>query len=124
MAKLLLIIKMVLFWFKFASNINMNQEQNNKENVDQEKFYEKLKVELNNVEDFPTNFTYKFIISTENKKIAEIQQVFDGARPQFQMKESKNGKYTSITVVIYALDADQVIYYYKKVGSIDGVIML
>lgn len=89
-----------------------------------EEFYAKLKEELNKVEDFPTNFTYKFIIPTENKKIALIQSVFDDARPQFQMKESKNGKYTSITVVIFALDADQVIYFYQKVGKIEGVIML
>lgn len=50
--------------------------------------------------------------------------MFDGARAQFQNRESKNGKYTSITAVIYALDADQVIHYYKKAGEIEGIIML
>ncbi|MGI9527845.1 MAG: DUF493 family protein [Weeksellaceae bacterium] len=90
----------------------------------QEAFYAKLKKDLNIVEQFPTNFTYKFIVPTDHKKIAEIQAVFDNANPQFQMKESSKGKYTSITAVVYALDADQVIHYYKKVGSIDGVIML
>lgn len=106
----------------------MNKEQNNSQNsqpnVDQDKFYENLKANLDKVESFPTNFTYKFIIPTDHKKIAEIQKVFDEARPQFQMKESKNGKYTSITAVIYALDADQVIHYYKEVGKMEGVIML
>ena len=98
-------------------------EQENKEQQ-QEYFYKKLKEELNKVEKFPTNFTYKFIIPTEHKKIAEVQKIFDDASPQIQMKESKNGKYTSITVVVYVIDADQVIYYYKEVGKIEGVIML
>ena len=40
------------------------------------------------------------------------------------MRESKNGKYTSVTVVIYVIDADQVIHFYKEVGKIEGVIML
>lgn len=104
----------------------MNEEQNSgqEKEINPDEFYTKLKKELNKVENFPTNFTYKFIIPTEHKKIAEIQRVFDDARPQFQMKESKNGKYTSITVVIYALDADQVIYFYKEVGKMEGVIML
>lgn len=98
-------------------------EQENNKQV-QENFYKKLKGELNKVEKFPTNFTYKFIIPTEHKKIAEIQQIFDDANPQFQMRESKNGKYTSVTVVIYVIDADQVIHFYKEVGKIEGVIML
>src|SRR5690606_4642862 len=90
----------------------------------QEEFYEKFKERLNDTTDFPSNYTYKFIVPTDNKRIAEVQRVFDGSRPQFQMKESKTGKYTSITVVIYALDADQVIYYYKSASSIEDVMML
>lgn len=90
----------------------------------QDEFYARLKTELEKVETFPGNFTYKFIIPTENKKIAEIQRIFDEARPQIQMRESKNAKYTSITVVIYAFDADQVIHFYRQVGKIDDVIML
>lgn len=101
-----------------------NNGQDGQRERTEDEFYARLKEELNKVESFPTNFTYKFIIPTENKKIAQIQSVFDDARPQFSMKESKNGKYTSITVVIYAFDADQVIYFYKEVGKIDGVIML
>lgn len=90
----------------------------------QEEFYKTFKERLNDTTDFPSNYTYKFIIPTDNKRIAEVQRVFDEARPQFQMKESKTGKYTSITVVIYALDADQVIYYYKQASSIEDVMMM
>lgn len=89
-----------------------------------EEFYIKLKEELNKVEKFPTDFTYKFIVPTEKETITQIQNIFKGISPKFQTKESKNGKYTSITVIIYAIDADQIINYYKEVGKIKGVIML
>lgn len=106
----------------------MAEEETNKQEKAPERtpeeFYESLKKELTKVENFPSNYTYKFIIPSDNKKIAEIQRVFDDARPQFVMKESKKGKYTSITVVVYALDADQVIHYYKEVGTVKDVIML
>lgn|SRR5690554_3606937 len=105
------------------SNQNSNSSNQPQERSPEE-FYESLKVELNKVTSFPATYTYKFIVPTDHKRIAEIQRVFDEARPQFQMKESKNGKYTSITVVVYLLDAEQVVYYYKEVGKFEGVIML
>ncbi len=98
----------------------MNEEQNK----NQEEFYKKFKERLEDTTEFPSNYTYKFIIPTDNKRIAEVQRIFDGARPQFQMKESKTGKYTSVTVVIYVIDADQVIHYYKEASSIQDVMML
>lgn len=100
----------------------MNKNQSNQKNI--EEFYTNLKGKLDKVEKFPTDFTYKFIIPTSHKTIAKIQKIFDGTRPKIHTKESKNAKYTSITVVIYALDAEQVIHYYKEVGKIEGVIML
>lgn len=96
--------------------MNANEEQQN--------FYKKLKENLNSVQKFPGEYVYKFIIPTNNKTIAEIQRVFDGTNPIITTRESKNAKYTSLTVAIYALDADQVIRYYKGVGQIKDVIML
>ncbi|WP_286776787.1 DUF493 family protein, partial [Sphingobacterium sp. UBA2074] len=50
--------------------------------------------------------------------------VFDDTGAQFDFKDSKTGKYTSITVNLNVKDADQVIYFYKEVAKIKGVIML
>src|SRR5690606_6015551 len=60
-----------------------------------EEFYFKFKERLEDTTEFPSDFTYKFIIPTSHKKVAEIKRVFDGANPRFQMIESKNGKYTA-----------------------------
>ncbi len=90
----------------------------------QEEFYDKLKEKLNDVEHFPSNYTYKFIFESNNQKLASIQKVFDGVDPQFSSKDSKNGKYTALTVVAYVLDASQVVHYYKEVGKLGGIMML
>lgn len=93
-------------------------------NENQEEFYIKFKDRLDATTEFPSHYSYKFIIPTSHKTLAEVQRVFDGAKPQFKMKESKNGKYTSITVDIFVIDSDQVIHYYKEASTIDGIIML
>lgn len=90
----------------------------------QEEFYKKFRDRLDDTTEFPSNYTFKFIVPSDNKRIAEVQRLFDGSRPQFQMKESKTGKYTSVTAVVYVLDADQVIHYYKSASAIDDVYML
>lgn len=89
-----------------------------------EEFYAKFKDRLNDTTEFPSNFMFKFIVPTSLAKIAELQKIFDGARPNFQTRESKNGKYTSITVTIYVIDADQVIHYYQEAGKIEDIILL
>jgi len=91
---------------------------------EREDFYQKFDDRLNETTEFPSNYTFKFIVPTDNKRIAEVQRVFDGARPQFQMKESKNGRYTSVTAVVYVLDSEQVIHYYKEASKIEDVMML
>jgi len=96
----------------------------NEQTPNQEEFYKNFKERLDETTEFPSNYTFKFIVPTDNKRIAEVQRVFDGARPQFQMKESKNGKYTSVTAVVYVIDSDQVIHYYKLASAIEDVMML
>lgn len=90
----------------------------------QKEFYKKFKERLEDTTEFPSNYTFKFIVPSDNKRIAEVQRLFDGSRPQFQMKESKTGKYTSVTAVVFVLDADQVIHYYKEASAIEDVYML
>ncbi len=89
-----------------------------------EDFYKRLKKQLEEVISFPSNYRYKFIVTTDNQKLAEVQKVFDGMRPMVSSKESKNGKYTSLTIQVYMLDPESVIQKYKQVSKIEGVMML
>lgn len=89
-----------------------------------EEFYKKFKQTLEETTEFPSTYLYKFIVLNEHKRLAEVHRIFDDRNPQIQTKESKNGKYTSVTISIYVLDADQVIHYYKEAANIPDIIML
>lgn len=92
--------------------------------TNEQEFYDNLKEKLDDTTEFPSEYMYKFIMPNENQKMAEVQSVFDNANPEFAYRESKSGKFLSITVMVYVLDSDTIIDYYKRIGKIDGVIML
>ena len=56
--------------------------------------------------------------------LREILRVFDNLKYTLSNKESSTGKYTSVSIDCFVLDADQVINIYKKVATIEGVMML
>ena len=96
----------------------------NQENVNPDEFYASLKEKLEATHDFPQDYLFKFIITNEESKQTEIYRVFDNVKYTLSTKDSKNGKYTSLTMNAFVLDADQVISIYKEVGKISGVMML
>ena len=96
----------------------------NQENLNPEDFYASLKEKLEATHDFPQDYLFKFIITNEESKQTEIYRVFDNVKYTLSNKDSKNGKYTSLTMNAFVLDADQVISIYKEVGKISGVMML
>ena len=96
----------------------------NQENLNPEDFYASLKEKLEATHDFPQDYLFKFIITNEESKQTEIYRVFDNVKYILSTKDSKNGKYTSLTMNAFVLDADQVISIYKEVGKISGVMML
>lgn len=89
-----------------------------------EEFYISLKEKLEATHDFPEDYLFKFIVTNDESKITEIYRVFDDIKFTLTNRDSKNGKYTAITVNAFVLDADQVIKIYKEVGKIPGVMML
>ena len=96
----------------------------NQENLNPEDFYASLKEKPEATHDFPQDYLFKFIITNEESKQTEIYRVFDNVKYTLSTKDSKNGKYTSLTMNAFVLDADQVISIYKEVGKISGVMML
>lgn len=89
-----------------------------------EEFYISLKEKLEQQHNFPEEYLFKFIIPSDSEKITEILKVFDGFKYTLSNRESSNGKYTSVSVNCFVLDADQVVDIYQKVGKIEGVMML
>lgn len=89
-----------------------------------EEFYDRLKEELLQNTAWPSDYLYKFIIPTDQEKVDQIHQIFDNTGAVIESKQSRKGKYTSISVTVHLNNPDQVIEKYKEVGKIEGVISL
>ena len=89
-----------------------------------EAFYKRLREQLENTSSWPSNYLYKFIVQTNAGKINDIHKIFDNTGAVIDLKESKNGKYTSISITVNMKSADAVIEKYQEVGKVDGVISL
>ena len=89
-----------------------------------EEFYQSLKEKLEEQHNFPEEYLFKFIVTSDPEKITEILRAFDNLKYTLSNIESSTGKYTSVSVDCFVLDANQVISIYKKVAIIEGVMML
>ncbi|GLB51831.1 DUF493 domain-containing protein [Neptunitalea chrysea] len=90
----------------------------------EEEFYSRLKEELGNTSLWPSEYLYKFIIPSDAEKMAYIEGLFNGKNADIKTKESATGKFCSISIKLKLKNPDEVIYYYKEVGKIEGVIAL
>jgi putative lipoic acid-binding regulatory protein len=67
---------------------------------------------------------YKFIVPSVPEKISQIQEIFKDVEAKIQTRESRNGKYTSLSIHVKMNSAEDVIKKYRLVGEVDGVISL
>ena len=91
---------------------------------DQDEFYKKLKINLEETTKFPSKYMFKFIIPSDEAKTKKINNIFNYTGAVINTKPSKSGKYKSLTILVKMKDADEVIIKYKEVGTIEGVISL
>mgnify|MGYP003398597677 CR=1 FL=1 len=105
---------------KDFSNINIH-DVNDNTNDD---FYTSFKEKLADIEDFPSLYTFKFIVPASEKNTEAIEKIFDHPSTKIQTKQSKTGKYNSLTIETFVQSPDEVVAYYKKVSTIEKVIMM
>jgi len=89
-----------------------------------EEFYIRLREELNNTSEWPTEYLYKFIVPTSQKKIEDVENAFDNIGAVIKTKQSKNAKYTSISINVMMESPEHVIEKYIEVSSVEGIISL
>ena len=90
-----------------------------------DEFYNKLRAQLYDTTSWPSEYLYKFIVPTTIEKIKKIEDLFDNLGAVIKTNESKNGKYTSVSVNVQMDDPDAVILKYKEVAlNVEGVISL
>jgi putative lipoic acid-binding regulatory protein len=90
-----------------------------------DEFYDKLKSQLYDTALWPTEYLYKFIVVSNSTGIVEIEDLFNDLGAVINTKESKNGKYTSISINVRMKNPEAVITKYKEVAeNVEGVISL
>ena len=89
-----------------------------------EEFYKRLKEELANSTVWPSEYLFKFIVPSDNHKIAIIENSFDNMGAVIKTNIYSNGKYTSISVNVTMKSAQAVIDKYQEFSTIEGIISL
>ncbi len=91
---------------------------------DKQEQFKGLKEKLDESTTFPAKYLYKFIVPANQSKAEEIEAIFNFGGAVIDTKDSKTGKYTSISILIEMQSSDQIIEKYLEVGKIKGVISL
>ena len=90
-----------------------------------EEFYTKLKSQLKETATWPSEYLYKFILKTDAAKIEKLASLFNDVGAVIKTTESKNGKYTSISINLIMKNPDAVVSKYIEVtNTITGLISL
>ena len=80
---------------------------------------QRLKELLDGEYQWPARYTFKFIVAAP--KVHEVVAILG---ENVELKESKGGKYISVTLHAHMESSDAVVEVYQKVSVIEGVISL
>lgn len=90
-----------------------------------DEFYDKLKTQLYDTSLWPSEYLYKFIVTTKGTGVKGIEDCFNNLGAVITTTESKNGKYTSVSINVRMTNPEAVIAKYKEVAeNVEGVISL
>ncbi|MGB5944193.1 MAG: DUF493 family protein [Leeuwenhoekiella sp.] len=93
-------------------------------NKNPEEFYDKLRARLEETSSWPSEYLFKFIVTSDEQKIKQIEKIFDNMGAVIKTTASRTGKFTSVSINVRMKDPDHVIKKYKEVSVVDGVISL
>ncbi len=85
--------------------------------------YDELRKKLNAGSSWPQVYMFKFIVPSDNQKIALTESLFEDDA-EIKLQPSSKGTYTSVTARVVMMDAEQIINIYKKASAIEGIISL
>jgi len=89
-----------------------------------EEFYKRLKEELTNSTLWPSEYLFKFVVPSLEDNIQKVEAVFNNMGAVIETRQSKTGKYTSISINVKMQSPDSVIEKYIQVSHIEGIISL
>lgn len=84
---------------------------------------ERLRQQLNAFHQWPSAFTFKFIIPNLPENVAQLMAIF-GHDASYVQRSSQGGKYVAFTITEVVADAEAVFIRYEAAASIPGVLSL
>lgn len=81
---------------------------------------EKLKELLDESQEFPSLYTFKFIVP--NEQVSTLKAIV--RRGNFIEKPSRTGKYMSVSVTLEMKSSEEIIEMYRRVAVVEGLISL
>ena len=88
-----------------------------------EDIYANLREKLEEQGGWPQIYLFKFIIPSDNKKLALVEALF-GAEAQVTTRQSKSNKFISISAKEVMMNVDEVMAVYEKASDIKGIMSL
>ena len=88
-----------------------------------EDIYVNLREKLEEQGGWPQPYLFKFIVPSDNKKIALVEAIFE-ENTQVTLRQSKSNKFTSISAKEVMMSPDEVIAIYKKAAKVEGIMSL
>ena len=82
-----------------------------------------LKAKLEEQGGFPKPYLFKFIIPSDNQKLALVESLF-GNEAQVTTRQSKTNKFISISAKEVMMNVDEVMDIYDRASEIEGIISL
>ena len=85
--------------------------------------FDELRKKLEAQLTFPSIYMFKFILKSDNRKMALIENIFEEDADIIQ-NQSEKGNFTSITVKQIVMSVDEIIDVYERAAQIEGVMSL
>ena len=85
--------------------------------------FDELRKKLETQLTFPSIYMFKFILKSDNRKMALIENIFEEDADIIQ-NQSEKGNFTSITVKQIVMSVDEIIDVYERAAQIEGVMSL
>jgi putative lipoic acid-binding regulatory protein len=84
---------------------------------------ESFRKKLTETMTFPSVYMFKFIVPSENRNIALVENLFE-EESDILTKESGKGRYTSVTAKQVVMSVEEILEIYKRAARIEGIMFL
>lgn len=85
--------------------------------------YTTLREKLEANPEWPRVYFFKFIVPSDNQKLAQVEALF-GPEAQVSLKQSSKGNFVSVSAKELMLSADGIINRYQEAAKIEGLMAL